>query len=71
MENTALDNQVQQKEQGRYITQLYHIDLKEQLGEEKMKQIEGMMNDRGFNITIIDLNGKEIPIGVSRNYFLL
>lgn len=30
-----------------------------------MKQIEDMMTDRVMSLTIVDLNGREIPLGVS------
>lgn len=69
MENSEQLAGIQQKEQGTHSTFKY-LELIDKIGEEKLKQIESMMTDRIMNIVIVDLNGREIPLGVSKCLFI-
>ncbi|CAI2365697.1 unnamed protein product [Moneuplotes crassus] len=53
MENTQIQKEIDTKEQ----------ELKDKIGEEKLSQIESMINEKGMDITIVDLNGRKIPLG--------
>lgn len=63
MEQPDIQQQIQQKEAGKPLVHL--VDLKEKIGEEKLSQIESMMTEKATDITIVDLNGRRIPLGVS------